>query len=459
MENSSNSTLQRTAAKKIQFFLQSNTRKALLVTGARQVGKTTLIRQLGQEAFPNFVELNFLENTAARQLFETATDSSDFLLRLSALVGEKLVPGKTLIFLDEVQECKEIVTAIKFLVEEGSYRYILSGSLLGVELKDIRSAPVGYLDVLEMFPMDVEEFARANGVSDRILDHLRSCYDKKQEVDPLVHQKMMELFRLYLIVGGMPAAVACYLQTHNLYEVAQVQQSILTLYKKDIARYDPKEKLYLEDIFDLIPSELNAKNKRFILKDLHQDFKLSRYHNSFLWLANAGVALPTYNVEEPTLPLRLNRQSNLFKLFLCDVGLLAATYANGIQLALLNGEKNINFGAVFENAAAQELAAHGYALYYFNSKKQGELDFVIEHEGNVLPLEIKSGKDYTRHNALSGVMANPDYHIPAAFVFHSGNVSVKEKITYYPIYMMMFLREPELEQGLTYAPDFGVLMG
>ncbi len=190
-------------------------------------------------------------------------------------------------------------------------------------------------------------------MSDRILDHLRSCYDKKQEVDPLVHQKMMELFRLYLIVGGMPAAVACYLQTHNLYEVAKVQQSILTLYKKDIARYDPKEKLYLEDIFDLIPSELNAKNKRFILKDLHQDFKLSRYHNSFLWLANAGVALPTYNVEEPTLPLRLNRQSNLFKLFLCDVGLLAATYANGIQLALLNGEKNINFGAVFENAAAR----------------------------------------------------------------------------------------------------------
>ena len=238
-----------------------------------------------------------------------------------------------------------------------------------------------------------------------------------------------------------------------------MQQSILTLYKKDIARYDPKEKLYLEDIFDLIPSELNAKTKRFILKDLHQDFKLSRYHNSFLWLANAGVALPTYNVEEPRIPLRLNRQSNLFKLFLCDVGLLAATYANGIQLALLNGEKNINFGAVFENAAAQELAAHGYKLYYFNSKKQGELDFVIEHEGNVLPLEIKSGKDYTRHNALTGVLANPEYGIPAAVVFHSGNVSVKDKITYYPIYMMMFLREPELEQGLTYTPDFGVLMG
>ena len=310
-----------------------------------------------------------------------------------------------------------------------------------------------------MFPMDLAEFARANGVSDRVMEHLQRCYDQKQEVEPMIHQKMMELFRLYLLVGGMPAAVECYLRTRNLYEVAQVQQSILTLYKKDIARYDPQEKLYLEDIFDLIPSELNAKNKRFILKDLHQDFKLSRYRNSFLWLANAGVALPTYNVEEPTLPLRLNRQSNLFKLFLCDVGLLAATYANGIQLALLNGETNINYGAVFENAAAQELTAHGFALYYFNSKKQGELDFVVEHAGHVLPLEIKSGKDYTRHNALSGVMENPAYHIPAAFVFHGGNVSVKEKITYYPVYMLMFLRKPEPEPDMTYIPDFGVLMG
>ena len=418
--------LQRAVAKKINAFFAADRRQALLVTGARQVGKTTLIRNLGREAFPHFVEINFLENPAARKLFENAADSSDLLLRLSALAGQSLVPGKTLIFLDEVQECKEIVTAIKFLVEEGSYRYILSGSLLGVELKDIRSAPVGYMDVLEMFPMDLAEFARANGVSARVMEHLQRCYD---------------------------------LRTRNLYEVAQVQQSILTLYKKDIARYDPQEKLYLEDIFDLIPSELNAKNKRFILKDLHQDFKLSRYRNSFLWLANAGVALPTYNVEEPALPLRLNRQSNLFKLFLCDVGLLAATYANGIQLALLNGETNINYGAVFENAAAQELTAHGFALYYFNSKKQGELDFVVEHAGHVLPLEIKSGKDYTRHNALSGVMANSAYHIPAAFVFHGGNVSVKEKITYYPVYMLMFLRKPEPEQGLTYTPDFGVLMG
>ena len=434
------------------------TRNALLVTGARQIGKTYSIRQFGK-TFRSFVEINFLETPEAVGLFEGARNSGDMLLRLSALTSVPLIKGETLVFFDEVQECPEIVTAIKFLVDEGSYRYILSGSLLGVELKDLRSEPVGYMGVKDMYPLDFEEFISCVGISDTVIGALREAWKRREAVDEFVHGKIMELFRLYLVVGGMPAAVSKYIESNNLQEVMTVQQDIIRLYKRDIARYDPDNKLYIEEIFNLIPPELNAKNKRFILKRLNEHAKFDRVESSFLWLTNAGVALPTYNVEEPTLPLRLNRQSNLFKLFLCDVGLLAATYANGIQLALLNGEKNINFGAVFENAAAQELAAHGYALYYFNSKKQGELDFVIEHEGNVLPLEIKSGKDYTRHNALSGVMANPDYHIPAAFVFHGGNVSVKEKITYYPIYMMMFLREPELAQELTYTPDFGVLMG
>lgn len=450
--------LSRTISDRLLRFWQRDEKKALLLTGARQVGKTTLIRQLGRQQFSSFVELNFIENPTARQLFAAPASTKELLLRLSALVGEKLIPHETLIFLDEVQECPELVTAIKFLVEEGSYRYILSGSLLGVELRDIRSVPVGYLDILELYPLTLEEFALANGISQRVLNALRDCYDQRRPVDDLIHRKMMELFRLYLLVGGMPAAVVRYLQTNNLHQVAQLQRSILTQYKKDIAKYDPQEKLYLKDIFDLIPSELNAKNKRFILKDIHQDFKLSRYYNSFLWLANAGVALPTYNVQEPVLPLLLNRQSRLFKLFLSDVGLLAALYADGIQLRLLRGETNINFGAVFENAAAQELAAHGFELYYFNSKRQGELDFVIEHNGAVLPLEIKSGKDYTRHNALSGVLANPDYHIPQALVFHSGNVQLSGRIAYLPIYMLMFLQKPELPQDLTYRPDFSALM-
>ena len=429
---------------RIRDFYKNDPRKALLITGARQVGKTYVIRKFGKAAFESFIEINFLENREARSLFENVSGSADILLRISALAGQPLIPGKTLIFFDEVQECKELVTAIKFLVDEGSFRYILSGSLLGVELRDIRSAPVGYLDIFEMYPLDFEEFARANGVSERVFASLKNAYGELTPVDSVIHEKMMELFRLYLIVGGMPAVVARYLRTNNLQEVVQEQRAILALYRQDIAKYDPQNKLYLEDIFNLIPSELNAKNKRFILKNLNENFKFSRYQNSFIWLKNAGVALPVFCVKEPVAPLLLNKSANLFKLFLADVGLLAAMYMDGIQLKVLNREKDINFGSVHENAAAQELKAHGYELYYFNSSKQGELDFVVEKEGAALPIEIKSGKDYTRHVALDNVMNNKDYAIPGAYVFQNDNVSVSGKIVYLPMYMLMFLhKEPD----------------
>lgn len=438
-------------------FFASQDKKALLVTGARQVGKTYIIEELGKKAFLSFVKINFIENKQAKELFEGATDIGSLLLRLSAVADGPLEPGKTLIFLDEVQECKEIVTAIKFLVEEGSYKYILSGSLLGVDLKDIRSVPVGYMDVVEMFPMDIEEFALANGVAPRIIDSLRDSFESKVSVDPVVHEKMMELFRLYLIVGGMPAVVQKYLNTNNIKEVVREQQSIVTLYKRDIAKYDPDNKLYLEEIFDLIPSELNAKNKRFIMKNLNENFKFSRYHNSFLWLKDAGVALPVYCANEPKVPLLLSKSRNLFKLFLSDVGLLASMYMNDIQIRILNREKDINFGAVYENVAAQELRAHGFDLYYFNSRKQGEIDFLVERKGDVLPLEIKSGKDYTKHAALRNVMASDEYAIPEAFVFHNGNISVADRVTYYPIYMLMFLKKDPLPDDVLYKPDLDVL--
>lgn len=432
-------------------------KKALLITGARQVGKTYSIRAYGQQTHRSFIEINFLENPSAKTLFENAKDSNDILLRLSAIADQPLIPGETLIFFDEVQECKEIVTAIKFLVEEGSYRYILSGSLLGVDLKDIRSMPVGYMDIFEMFPLDFEEFALANGVSQTVLNALQMSYEEKKPVDSMIHDRMMDLFRLYLIVGGMPAAINKYLETNNLQEVSAEQRAILTLYKQDISKYDPNNKLYLEDIFDLIPSELNTKNKRFILKNLNENFKFSRYTNSFLWLKNAGVALPTFSVTEPTVPLILSKSANLFKLFLSDVGLLAAMYMDGIQLKILNRETNINFGSIYENAAAQELKAHGFDLYYFNSKKQGELDFVVERNGTVLPIEIKSGKDYTRHAALDNVLNNKDYAIPEAFVFQNGNVEKKEKVVYYPIYMMMFLKKDLFTQPQIYKLDLDIL--
>ena len=447
--------IERKVEQRLERFRQED--KALLITGARQVGKTFIIREFGKQAYQSFIEINFLEDKTAASLFENARDSRDLLLRLSAIADKPLIPGQTLIFFDEVQECPEIVTAIKFLVEEGSYRYILSGSLLGVDLKDIRSVPVGYMDIVQMYPLDFEEFALANRVSPNVIDALREAFEEKRPVDAVVHERMMALFRLYLIVGGMPAAVMKYLETNNLRDVIGEQQAIIALYKKDIARYDPEEKLYLEDIFDLIPSELNCKNKRFILKNLNENFKFSRYSNSFLWLKDAGVALPTFCVAEPTVPLRLSKSSNLFKLFLSDVGLLASMYMDHIQVKILNGEKSINFGAVYENAAAQELKAHGFDLYYFNSKKQGELDFLIERNGHVLPIEIKSGKDYTKHAALSNVLANEDYDIPEAYVFLNDNVSRTGKITYYPIYMLMFVEKQDQSGDMVYTIDLGPL--
>ena len=447
--------IERKVEQRLERFRQED--KALLITGARQVGKTFIIREFGKQAYQSFIEINFLEDKTAASLFENARDSRDLLLRLSAIADKPLIPGQTLIFFDEVQECPEIVTAIKFLVEEGSYRYILSGSLLGVDLKDIRSMPVGYMDIVQMYPLDFEEFALANRVSPNVIDALREAFEEKRPVDAVVHERMMALFRLYLIVGGMPAAVMKYLETNNLRDVIEEQQAIIALYKKDIARYDPEEKLYLEDIFDLIPSELNSKNKRFILKNLNENFKFSRYSNSFLWLKDAGVALPTFCVAEPTVPLRLSKSSNLFKLFLSDVGLLASMYMDHIQVRILNGEKSINFGAVYENVAAQELKAHGFDLYYFNSKKQGELDFLIEQNGYVLPVEIKSGKDYTKHAALSNVLANEDYDIPEAYVFQNDNVSRTGKITYYPIYMLMFVEKQDHSGDMVYTIDLGPL--
>ena len=421
----------------IRNFYETTT-NALLVTGARQIGKTFSIREFGK-SFKSFIEINFVDHPEAVEIFKGAKNGSDILFRLSAITSVPLIKGETLIFFDEVQKCPEIVTAIKFLVDEGSYRYILSGSLLGVELKDLRSEPVGYMGVKDMYPLDFEEFIMCMGINENVVTSLRDTWEQRIPVDDFVHAKLMELFRLYLIVGGMPAAVSKYLESNNLQEVIAVQQQIIRLYKRDIAQYDPANKLYIEEIFNLIPPELDAKNKRFILKRLNENAKFERYQNSFLWLKNAGVALPVYNVEEPKAPLLLARSRNLFKLFQSDIGLLAAQYAEGIQLRIIQGDKDINHGSIYENAIAQELVAHGIEPYYYNNKKRGELDFIIELGGRILPIEVKSGKDYEIHRALSNIMDCSEYNLQEAVILNNDNLRVEGKLVYAPVYMVMFL--------------------
>lgn len=424
----------------------------MLLTGARQVGKTYAVRCAAERLGWQLVEMNFLLQPETIDIVRGAGDIKEVLLRISAYANEVIDRERTLIFFDEVEEYPDVMTWVKAFVDKG-YHLALSGSMLGVELKNVRSVPVGYMDEKRMYPCDFEEFIRAVGIQEIVIESLREAWTAKKPVDAYVHQKMMQLVNLYLLVGGMPAAVQTYLDTNDMQRVLAEQRSILALYKKDIARYDPDDKLYINDIFDLIPPELNAKNKRFILKNLNEHFKFSRHENSFTWLRDADMALPTHCVEEPKVPLVLSKASNLFKLFQNDVGLLACQYADGIQLRILQGETNINYGSIYENLTAQELHAHGWNLYYYQNKKQGELDFLLERDAEVIPLEVKSGKDYDHHVALNNVMKNPDYGIRQAVVLCNDNVSTRGDVTYAPIYMLMFIEKVKDEGPKIYRLD------
>lgn len=433
--------------------------RALMITGARQVGKTYIIRDFLKENIDEeyYVEFNLIENESAKETIENSKTSKDLLFRLSALTDKKFVKGKTVIFLDEVQCVSNIITSIKFLVEEGSYKYILSGSLLGTELKDIRSIPVGYMEILQMFPLDFEEFLLANGLNTNVLVKLKNNFENLTKVDDIVHDKLIDMFHLYLIVGGMPSVVSKYLETNNIKDVVMEQEFICNLYRQDISKYDIRNRLYIKEIFDLIPSELNNQNKRFIMKNLNENLKFSRYENSFVWLKDAGVALPCFCADEPKVPLILSKSRNLFKLFCCDVGLLASQYMdNNLQIKILNKEKDINFGSIYENAIAEELVSKGFDLYYFKNNRIGELDFLIEMKGEVIPLEIKSGKDYQKHSALNNVLDNKEYNINKAYILSNENLSIKDKKIYLPIYMIMFFKKDEIKD-MIYKVDLSNL--
>lgn len=429
---------------------------ALLIEGARQIGKTFSIRQFGKK-FKTYIEINFIEQPEAISLFKDLSNTKALLARLSLFTKQKLIKRDTLIFFDEVQICPEVITYIKFLVDEGSYNYILSGSLLGIEINDLRSVPVGYLTIKRMFPLTFREFALNLGLNSSILENLETSFKEKKPVDDFIHKKMMELFRVYLVVGGMPAAVNRYIETNNLNEVIDIQNQIVNLYKKDITQYDKNNKLAIAQIFELIAPQLNSQNKRFIIKDIKSGVKFDRYENSFLLLKDAGFALPVYNVETPKIPLKLSKSRSLFKLFMSDVGLLASEYSQGIQLKIISGDDKLNYGAIFENYIAQELTACEHDLYYYNNKKRGELDFLIEYDGEVLPIEVKSGKDYKVHRALSNIMDCGEFNLNRALIFNNSNLKVEGKLTYAPIYMAMFLKQEIKDEDSIYKIDLSEL--
>ena len=294
--------------------------------------------------------------------------------------------------------------------------------------------------------MDFEEFLQIFNVEEKVLERLRSSFFSKTPVDEVLHQKIMEIFHLYLIIGGMPAAVEQYRKTENIDNVIEEHIAIIEQYKLDFTQYEEENrKLLLTQIYELIPAELNEKNKRFKLADLKANLRFERVSDSFTWLWKAGVALATFNTTEPTVPLLLNEKSTLFKLFLSDVGLLTSLYGKSCKLKIVSKEKDINKGSVYENVIAQELCAHNYPLYYYSNKKKGELDFIIEHAGEVLPIEVKSGKDYEKHSALDNILRVPEYGIKNAYVFSNDNVKTRGQVSYFPIYMVMFLEEKSID--------------
>ena len=437
--------LKRKIEKDIMHWIDSSD-KALLIYGVRQAGKTFIVRECLKAAGCDYIEFNLIRQPEIVGILDGATSVDDLILKLSLYSDKRIVPGKTFFFFDEIQKYKEIVTKIKFLVDDKRFRYILSGSLLGVEIVNLKSAPVGYLQTINMYPLDFEEFLQIFNVGQPVLDILRKAFTSKTPVDEVIHGKIMEMFNLYLIIGGMPAAVEKYRTTGNIDDVMDEHRAVIEQYKLDFTQYEEENrKLIITHIYELIPAELNEKNKRFMIADIRKGLRYGRVEDSFTWLWKAGVALGVFNTTEPTVPLMLNEKSSLFKMFLSDVGLLTTIYGKACKLKIVSKEKDVNKGAVYENVVAQELHAHGYSLYYYNSKKKGELDFVVEHAGQVLPIEVKSGKDYEKHSALDNVMASREYGIEEAYVFTNDNVKVDGKLTYFPIYMAMFLQDDPID--------------
>ena len=451
--------LKRKAYDKLVDWKNRKKKPALFIYGARQIGKTTLIREFAKEYYENFVEINFILDDNAKLIFSGKYDADTIITNLTAYVRKALVPGKTLILFDEIQVCSEVRTAIKFLVEDGRFDYIETGSMLGVMYKNVRSYPVGFEELYQMYPMDFEEYLMANGVQMETIEKLKECYDEERPVQDIIHQTLIKLFQTYVVVGGMPQVVQTYVDTHDIGRVIEIQNSILSQYRLDISQYaKSSEKIKIKSIFDSIPAQLDDKNRRFILSHIDENGRLNRYENCFMWLSDAGVALPCYNITAPQAPLQLNEKRNLFKLFMGDVGLLCAACMENIQFSILNGDLSVNMGSVLENVMAMQLKSNGYSLNYFDTKKHGEIDFVIQNGTHIELIEIKSGNDYKKHNALDNVRGMSKWNIENSYVFCKDNIHVENGIKYLPWYMIMFLKREKIDAGTIFEVDISSLI-
>ena len=431
----------------IEDYLRSDSDKILILEGARQIGKSFSIREVGTRLYSNYVEINFVEDDEGEQLFKNIHKKEDFYLTLSMVAGDKLSHrNDTLIFLDEIQHYPQYLTMLKFLREDNRFRYIASGSLLGITLQDTTSIPVGSITVKEMFQLDFEEFLIANGVGADAIASLRHSYNNRQSLSEEYHNYVLDLFKRYLLVGGLPDAVNTYLNTHNIVKVREVQDDIRSLYGSDASKYEKEhsKKLLIRRIYEMIPSQMENKKKRVVAQDIRgkKGDRFDQYKEEFEYLISSGISLSVHAISNPHFPLSESLQKNLLKLYLNDVGLLTGLlYRNNIR-PVLDDVCSINLGSVYESVVAQELRAHGHKLFYYDNRKQGEVDYLVDDHLSMAPhpIEVKSGKDYTIHSALNNLMKNPDYHILSSTVIsNEREVHQEGNITYMPIYFVMFM--------------------
>jgi Predicted ATPase (AAA+ superfamily) len=440
----------------IEEHLKSNEDKILLIEGARQIGKSYIIRDVGKELYGRYVEINFVEDDEGEKIFKNVHTTEEFYLRLSMVAGSKLDKYEnTLVFIDEIQHYPQFFTMLKFLREEHKYRFICSGSLLGIALKGTVSLPIGSVILKKMYQLDFEEFLIANEFGKNAIDYLRKSFEQKQSLSLEIHNKVLGLFKRYLLVGGMPDAVNEYIATHNIVKVRETQEAIRILYGIDASRYQEEtvKKLYIRRIYDMIPSQMENKKKRIIAKDIQnkKGDRFSNYIEEFEYLINSGISIASNAISNPKYPLAESQHKNLLKLYMNDVGMLSSQlYQYNVQ-PILNDIASINLGSVYESAVAQELKAHYNKLFYYDNKQKGEVDFLVDDSTtmSVIPIEVKSGKDYTIHSALNNLMAVPDYHIVSSIVFSNDReIVTKGKILYLPIYHIMFMenRIPNKEE-------------
>ena len=429
----------------IEDHLKSDSRAIMLIDGARQVGKTYIIRHVGQKLFENYIELNLVEDYVGARLFANAKTVEDFYLAVSMLAGDRMKEKEnTLIFIDEIQAYPHLLTLLKFLAQDDRFTYIASGSLLGVTLAQTTSIPMGSIRMVRMFPLDFEEFLYANGMNALVVSSLRKKYERQESLDGATHAKVLDMFRKYLLVGGMPDAVNAFVAEKNIQLVRQIQSEIYAYYAADASKYDDGRKLKIRRIYDLIPSNLENKKKRVVAQSIEnkRGKTFADYQDEFDYLISAGIALSVQAISTPVFPLIQSSGKNLLKLYLNDVGILSGIlYGNNIQ-AILSDEESINLGSVYECVVASELIAHGHKLFYYDNRTKGEVDFLIDDYDSLsaVPIEVKSGKDYTVHSALNAFVSNEDYHVKKAIVLsNEREITTKNKITYLPIYDIMFI--------------------